>query len=195
MLARHRSFFHLNTMSAGNGRDFFNQLMLNYAIHFKRPFQELMERGLGLPFPFKWRKRSLDQRRQRVHAQLDPRQVCRAFAAQDAAHPADVVGLSEVLKSQHDLYREFFLGLGFSSVHFGIGHTPKGIKDPLTVMLASRQPSEVVPLSTPFPWVNSIGGGGGAVQVRFPDDDLHVLYLHLATTEKRRAYAAQLQVL
>ncbi|OSM02137.1 endonuclease/exonuclease/phosphatase family protein [Magnetofaba australis] len=186
--------FYLNTMSGGDGRRFFHHLLLHYALHYKRPVQALLESIIGVRMPFKWRKRRLSERRASLYPQLSVASVCGAFASAQQQLP-DVLGLSEVLRSQHKEYIERLIQMGYASVHVGLGHKAKGVKDHLSVLLATREPSEPIPLPHPFKWGKRIGGGGGATMARGQHSGVIYFCLHLCTTEKVGLYRRTLKTI
>ncbi|MEG3640621.1 endonuclease/exonuclease/phosphatase family protein [Magnetococcus sp. PR-3] len=190
-----RNCFHLNTMAGGDGRHFWQHIHIHYGIHYKRPQQALTEELLGIQMPFKWRKRSLEERRQIVYKKLSPQRIIAQLKQLHHTDPIDVVGLCEVLRSQQPLYIEALRSMGFQTIHTALGHKAKGIKDHLSVVFATREPTESIAIPHPFPWAKKIGGGGGAVMARGLESGITYLYVHLCTTEKLSLYQQHLQVL
>nr|CRH06828.1 putative Endonuclease/exonuclease/phosphatase family protein [Candidatus Magnetococcus massalia] len=194
-MSEQRSCFHLNTMAGGDGRRFWPHIYIHYAIHYKRPVQALLEELFDVRLPFKWQKRSLSGRRAIVYPKLNPNRICDQLLKRNQSNPIDVLGLCEVLRSQQPRYLEALQAMGYSTIHTALGHKPKGIKDHLSVILATREPTEAIPIPHPFTWGKMIGGGGGAILARGLESGIYYLYLHLCTTEKMTLYQKHMQTL
>ncbi|ABK44793.1 Endonuclease/exonuclease/phosphatase [Magnetococcus marinus MC-1] len=194
-MSAQKNCFHLNTMAGGDGRGFWHHIYIHYGIHYKRPLQSFTEQLLGMRMPFKWRKRSLEERRKRVYSKLSPQRIIDQLQHLNQDEPMDVVGLCEVLRSQQPLYVQALRTMGFKTIHTALGHKAKGVKEHLSVILATRETSEAVAIPHPFPWAKKIGGGGGAVMARGSESGTTYFYVHLCTTEKLTLYQHHLKTL
>jgi endonuclease/exonuclease/phosphatase (EEP) superfamily protein YafD len=104
---------------------------------------------------------------------------------------ADIVGISEILEGQEVNLTEGLRRIGYSHIFFGGGHKTKFGGLTVQTAIASKLECEKRDAGN-FPIRNEMGGGGGFVHCYFPEKDIDVINLHLASPKKRELYQSQL---
>ncbi|MBR9705567.1 endonuclease/exonuclease/phosphatase family protein [Candidatus Pacearchaeota archaeon] len=134
----------------------------------------------------------------KVHYQSDPELIYAKTNLTDTLDliesvDADIQGICEVLGNQEEQLNYALQEKGYECF-FGKGHKTKHSSLDVKVAIASKFKGFKKP-SEDFPVSNEKGGGGGFVHCYFPEMNLDVLNIHLASPRKFKLYSEELAYL
>jgi len=124
-----------------------------------------------------------------VHWQKDPKKVHKIANLEETINMvekpnADILGICEIYEGQEKELCNGLKKLGYEYFYLGQGHRFKYNDKHVIELIASKFQGEQLDYQM-WPVENRLGGGGGFVVCKFPNQDLNVFHVHLGTPIRR----------